>query len=131
MNGNQFTTEIVRGTCGSYSIIAPNGGVTEVTVGARGETLKTVNALGQVVQQKYTTDTQLESVIAPSGKRNKITYNTDGSPVASLSASGATTAFSYEPDFDNLASVTDAKGHAISYGYDDKGRGNSISYVDG
>ena len=131
VNGNQFTTEIVRGVCGSYSVIAPNGGVTEVTVGASGETLKTVNALGQVVQQKYTTDTQLESVIAPSGKRNKITYNTEGSPVASLSASGATTSFAYEPDFDNLASVTDAKGHAISYGYDDKGRGNSISYVDG
>ena len=131
VNGNQFTTEIVRGACGSYSVIAPNGGVTEVTVGASGETLKTVNALGQIVQQKYTTDTQLESVIAPSGKRNKITYNTDGAPVVSLSASGATTAFSYEPDFDNLASVTDAKGHAISYGYDDKGRGNSISYVDG
>ena len=131
VNGNQFTTEIVRGVCGSYSVIAPNGGVTEVTVGASGETLKTVNALGQIVQQKYTADTQLESVIAPSGKRNKITYNTDGSPVASLSASGATTSFSYEPDFDNLASVTDAKGHAISYGYDDKGRGNSISYVDG
>ena len=131
VNGNQFTTEIVRGACGSYSVIAPNGGVTEVTVGASGETLRTVNALGQVVQQKYTTDTQLESVIAPSGKRNKITYNTDGAPVVSLSASGATTAFSYEPDFDNLASVTDAKGHAISYGYDDKGRGNSISYVDG
>ena len=131
VNGNQFTTEIVRGACGAYSAIAPNGGVTEVTVGARGETLKTVNALGQVVEQKYTTDTLLESVIAPSGKRNKITYNTDGAPVASLSASGATTAFSYEPEFDNLASVTDAKGHAISYGYDNKGRGNSISYVDG
>lgn len=131
VNGNKFTTEIVRGLCGSYSVIAPNGGVTEVTVGAKGETLKTVNALGQIVQQKYTVDTQLESIIAPSGKRNKVNYNKDGQIMSTASASGAETSFAYEPNFDNLASVTDAKGHAISYGYDDKGRGNSISYVDG
>ena len=131
VNDNKFTTEIVRGLCGSYSVISPNGGVTEVTVGAKGETLKTVNALGQIVQQKYTADTQIESIIAPSGKRNKINYNKDGQIMSAASASGAETSFAYEPNFDNLASVTDAKGHAISYGYDDKGRGNSISYVDG
>ena len=131
VNGNKFTTEIVRGLCGSYSVIAPNGGVTEVTVGAKGEMLKTVNALGQIVQQKYTADTQLESIIAPSGKRNKVNYNKDGQIMSTASASGAETSFAYEPNFDNLASITDAKGHAISYGYDDKGRGNSISYVDG
>ena len=131
VNGSQFTTEIVRGVCGSYSVIAPNGGVTAVTVGASGEALKTVNALGQKVEQMFTEDTLLESVIAPSGKRNKISYDSEGKTVAALSASGAETKFSYEPDFDNLASVTDTKGHAISYGYDNKGRGNSISYVDG
>ena len=131
VNGNQFTTEIVRGLCGSYSIIAPNGGVTEVTVGAKGNVPKIVNALGQMVKQKYTDNGLLESVIAPSGKRNKMNYNTDGLLVSAFSASGAETSFAYEPEFDNLVSVTDAKGHAIRYGYDGKGRGNSLSYVDG
>ena len=45
-NGSHFTAEIVRGEHGSYLIIAPNGGETAVTVGGRGETLSTVNALG-------------------------------------------------------------------------------------
>ena len=131
VNGNQFTTEIVRTGGGSYAVIAPNGGVAEVTVGAKGNVPKIVNALGQTVKQKYSDTGLLESIIAPSGKRNKMSYNTDGQLVAAASASGAETTFAYEPDFDNLASVTDAKGHAISYGYDEFGRGNSISYVDG
>ena len=131
VNGNQFTTEIVRTGGGSYAVVAPNGGVTEVTVGAKGNVPKIVNALGQTVKQKYSDTGLLESVIAPSGKRNKMSYNKDGQLVAAVSASGAETTFAYEPDFDNLASVTDAKGHAISYGYDELGRGNSISYVDG
>ena len=131
VNGNQFTTEIVRTGGGSYAVVAPNGGVTEVTVGAKGNVPKIVNALGQTVKQKYSDTGLLESIIAPSGKRNRMSYNTDGQLVAAASASGAETKFAYEPDFDNLASVTDAKGHAISYGYDNKGRGNSISYVDG
>lgn len=131
VNGNRFTTEIVRGEYGSYSIVAPNGGVTEVMVGASGEVLKTVNALGQETRRRYTEEALLESVIAPSGKRSKIAYNQDGLPVSSMSASGAKTTFSYAPAFDSLTSVTDAKGHAISYGYDEKGRGNTISHVDG
>ena len=131
VNGNKFTTEIVRGLCGSYSVIAPNGGVTEVTVLPCGKISKTINALGQIIKLQYTSNILLQSIIAPSGKRNKVNYNNDGQIMSAASASGAETSFAYEPNFDNLASVIDAKGHAISYGYDDKGRGNSISYVDG
>ena len=131
VNGNKFTTEIVRGLCGSYSVIAPNGGVTEVMVLPCGKISKTINALGQIIKRQYTSNILLQSIITPSGKRNKVNYNKDGQIMSAASASGAETSFAYEPNFDNLASVIDAKGNAISYGYDDKGRGNSISYVDG
>ena len=131
VNGGQLKTEIVRGDFGCYSIVAPNGGVMEVTVGANGETLKTVNARGETVKQSYTADSLLEATIAPSGKRSKISYDKDGSPIASMSASGATTAFSYTSEFDNLSSVTDAKGHALTYSYDELGRSTAVNYVDG
>ena len=52
---------------------------------------KIVNALGQAVKQKYTDNGLLESVIAPSGKRNKMNYNKDGQLVSAASASGAET----------------------------------------
>ena len=73
VNGGKMKTQIVRGDFGCYSIVAPNGGVTEVTVGANGETLKTVNARGETVKQAYTADSLLEATIVPSGKRSKIT----------------------------------------------------------
>ena len=129
-NGSHFTTEIVRGEHGSYSIISPNGGETKVTVGAKGETLSTVNALGQTVKRTYTEETQLESVISPSGKRSKIEYDSDGQAVKTFDATGAETSFAYTSDFGALKSVTDAKRHAIEYGYDKKGRSESVAYPD-
>ena len=129
-NGSHFTSEIVRGEHGSYSVIAPNGGETAVTVGGRGETLSTVNALGQVVKRTYTGETQLESVISPMGKRARIKYGADGQAIRTVDASGAVTSFAYTGDFGSLKSVTDAKRHAIEYGYDKKGRSESVAYPD-
>lgn len=129
-NGMYFTSEIVRGKLGSYSIVASNGGVTEVTVGASGEALATVNALGQKVQRTYTADALLDSVIAPSGKRSKIVYDSDGQAVKSMDAAGAVTSFAYTEDLGLLKSVTDARQNAITYGYDKFGRSESVTYSD-
>ena len=126
-----LATNIERGELGSYAIIAPNGGRTVVVIGAWGETLKTVNALGQTVEQVYTQDSLLESTISPSGRRNKVVYDNNGTPISSMSASGTTTTFAYTSEFDNLASVTDAKGHSFEYSYDDYGRGTGVAYADG
>ena len=129
-NGTHFTTEIVRGELGSYAVVAPNGGVTEVTVGASGETLSTVNALGQKMARTYTADTLLESVVSPTGRRSKIFYDADGQAVKSLDAAGAATSFAYDDTFGSLKSVTDARQKTIAYGYDKLGRSESVAYPD-
>ena len=130
VNGMQ-KTEIDRDSLVSYSIKSPNGAVTKVICAPSGEVLKSINALGETVSQVYTADSLLESVIAPSGNRNKITYNKDGQPISSSSASGTITSFAYTDEFANLASVTDAKGHSIGYSYDELGRGTGVRFVDG
>ena len=131
INGNMQMTEIVRGPLGSYSVVAPNGGETKVTVGASGEMLETVNALGQKSSRGYTTDGLLESVVGPTGKRATIGYDEDGQAVKATDAAGAETLFGYTEDFGNLATVTDARGNSFDYGYDKLGRSKSISYADG
>lgn len=131
INGNKQTVEIERGALGSYAVIAPNGGVTTVTLGASGEVLETVNALGQKSTRTYTADTLLESVVGPTGKRAKIAYDEDGQAIKATDAAGAATAFAYTADFGNLSKVTDARGNSFDYGYDKKGRSKSISYADG
>ena len=131
INGNLQTVEIERGALGSYAVIAPNGGATTVTLGASGEVLETVNALGQKSTRTYTADTLLEAVVGPTGKRAKIAYDEDGQAVKATDAAGADTHFGYTSDFGNLAKVTDARGNSFDYGYDKKGRSKSISYADG
>ena len=131
INGNLQTVEIVRGALGSYSVIAPNGGETTVTLGASGEVLETINALGQKSTRTYTADTLLEAVVGTTGKRAKIGYDEDGQAVKATDAAGADTHFTYTSDFGNLAKVTDARGNSSDYGYDKLGRSKSISYADG
>ena len=131
INGNLQTVEIERGALGSYAVYAPNGGATTVTLGASGEVLETVNALGQKSTRTYTADTLLEAVVGPTGKRAKIAYDEDGQAVKATDAAGADTHFGYTSDFGNLAKVTDARGNSFDYGYDKLGRSKSISYADG
>ena len=130
VNGNLMMTEIVRGEFGSYKTIAPNGGVSSVSVGAAGEVLETVNALGQKVTRTYTDDTLLESMVGPTGKRSKIAYDADGNAVKATDAAGASTTFAYTSDFGSLAKVTDARGNSFNYGYDKLGRSEQIGYAD-
>lgn len=130
VNGNLMMTEIVRGEFGSYKTIAPNGGVSSVSVGAAGEVLETVNALGQKVTRMYTDDTLLESMVGPTGKRSKIAYDADGNAVKATDAAGASTTFAYTSDFGSLAKVTDARGNGFNYGYDKLGRSEQIGYAD-
>ena len=131
INGNLQTVEIERGALGSYTVVAPNGGETTVTVGASGEVLETINALGQKSTRTYTADTLLEAVVGPTGKRAKIAYDEDGQAVKATDAAGANTLFGYTSDFGNLAKMTDARGNSFDYGYDKLGRSKSISYADG
>ena len=48
-----------------------------------------------------------------------------------VSGVNCSAAFAYEETFGNLKSVTDAKSHAVTYGYDAKGRGTSVTFADG
>ena len=130
VNGNLMMTEIVRGEFGSYKTIAPNGGVSSVSVGAAGEVLETVNALGQKVARTYTGNTLLESMVGPTGKRSKIAYDADGNAVKATDAAGASTTFAYTSDYGSLAKVTDARGNSFNYGYDKFGRSEQIGYAD-
>ena len=129
-NGDRLVTRIVRDELGSHLLVAPDGGTTAVILGANGERLRTV-ALGEEVAQTYTGDALLESTVAPSGRRNRISYNKDGDPIGSTSAGGAVTSFAYDSVFGNLASVTDARGHSLGFGQDELGRGTSASLADG
>ena len=129
-NGGMETTTISRDG-GVATLTGPDGAETIVTTGVPGETLETTDALGGTSTKGYTEDGLLRSVVSPSGLNGKIEHDALGRVSKSVSASGMATAFAYEETFGNLKTVTDAKSHAVTYGYDAKGRGTSVTFPDG
>lgn len=130
VNGGRQTVEIVRRPYGSYAVVAPNGAVTEVTVGVSGETVRTKDALGRVSTMAYTADGLLSSIVGPTGKSAAISYDAEGHPVRATGPDGAGTSFAYDPASGSLSSVTDARGNAFRFGSDALGRPNRLSYAD-
>ena len=129
-NGGKETATISR-SGGVVTLTGPDGAETTVKTGVSGEVLETTDALGGVSTKGYTADGLLKSVVSPSGLNGKIEHDALGRVSKSVSAAGTTTAFAYEETFGNLKTVTDAKSHAVTYGYDAKGRGTSVTFADG
>lgn len=129
-NGGKETTTISRDG-GVVTLTGPDGAETAVKTGVSGEVLETTDALGGVSTKGYTADGLLKSVVSPSGLNVKIEHDALGRVSKSVSAAGTVTAFAYEETFGNLKTVTDAKSHAVTYGYDAKGRGTSVTFADG
>ena len=129
-NGGKETTTISR-EGGVITLTGPDGAETTVKTGVSGETLETTDALGGTSTKGYTEDGLLKSVVSPSGLNGRIEHDALGRVSQSVSAAGTATAFTYEETFGNLKMVMDAKNHAITYGYDAKGRGTSVAFADG
>jgi len=129
-NGGKETTTISRDG-GVVTLTGPDGAETTVKTGVSGETLETMDALGGISTKEYTEDGLLKSVVSPSGLNGKIEHDALGRVSKSVSAAGTVTAFAYEEKFGNLKTVTDAKSHVVTYGYDAKGRGTSVTFADG
>ena len=129
-NGGRETTTISRDG-GIVTLTGPDGAETTVKTGVSGETLETTDALGGVSTKGYTEDGLLKSLVSPSGLNGRIEHDALGRVSKSVSAAGTATAFAYEGTFGNLKTVTDAKSHAVTYGYDAKGRGTSVTFADG
>ena len=129
-NGGKEKTTISRNGL-NVTMTGPDGATTTVSMGVSGEVLETTDALGGVSTKGYTADGLLKSVVSPSGLNGKIEHDALGRVSKSISAAGTTTAFAYEETFGNLKTVTDAKNHAVIYGYDAKGRGTSVTFADG
>ncbi len=131
-NGTDQLVEIRRGLMGGYSIIAPDGTVSIVHLGAFGELLGTEDPLGHVTRYVYKPDTfLLESVTSPTGKRSHFEYDHNFNPISGIDAAANKTTFGYSSGFAQLNRVTDARGRSLSYRYDAKGRPTATIYPDG
>jgi RHS repeat-associated protein len=84
-----------------------------------------------VIQYRYDGDDNLTQIVAPGNTVSRFNYDADGNLVSSSNPLGHQVNYTYEPNFNQLASVSDPKGNAIGYGYDNRGNLTNITYADG
>jgi RHS repeat-associated protein len=131
LNGGEQTLKYSYDSTGGVTVTDANNKSTQVLLNDRGQVAQTTDALGRISRFSYDSKGNLTQVLAPDSSNAKFTYDSKGNLLASTDALGQSVQFAYDSRYDQIKSVTDQKGNAINYSYDDKGNLGSIGYADG
>ena len=114
------------------NVIVTDGTGSEVTLGFDNGALERFEApLERSLAFEFDDDGNLTRVIGPGNTVTELDYDDQGNPIGVTDPLGGETELSYEPTFSQLASLTDSRGNAINYNYDDRGNLLEIARVDG
>jgi YD repeat-containing protein len=110
-------------------ITDPRGYVERMVFNSAGYTTSDTHALGQPEEQAvtyaYYADNPLQSLTDALGRITSFDYDANGNRTRVTQLDGTpdavTTSFSYEPNFNQLASVTDPLNHTSAFAYDTDG----------
>lgn len=97
------------------------GNITRYEYNYYGLVSKTTDAQGNVELVTWDSNFNKTSTTDKNGNTANFTYDARGNLLSSTDPQGNTTNFTYEPNFDLLASATDALGNRTEYSYDLKG----------
>lgn len=131
LSGGAETLSYAYDSTGGVTVTDATGNTTKLLLNDRGQVAQLQDALGRQVQLRYDAAGNLTRMIESDGTTTGMVYDDRGNLLSQTNALGQRTEFSYEPTFDQLRSVTDARGNAIRYGYDVKGNPVAITYADG
>ena len=139
----QFTYNVTNGKSTETSVTDPRGFVRRVTFNTDGYTLEDVQAVGEAEEQHTLTNRVagnfLSSVNDAGSAMTAYARDAMGnvtsvtrclpqqSPCAETNPGAVTTRFTYEPRFNQVATVTDAMNHTRTMGYDSNGRMTTVA----
>ena len=104
--------------------------VTRLGFGLGGQLAQVRDGHGRIVGFGYDNDFQFDKLNGPGGERYQYTYDGQGNLIHIRDALNLETTFEYEPNSNQLASFTDARGNGIDYQYDARGNLTAIVYAD-
>jgi RHS repeat-associated protein len=91
-------------------------------------TLNEINdPLGRVTKQEFDKAGNLTKTIRPDGSQILMTYDGKGNLLTRTDPLNHITRFSYEPQFNQITSITDALSRVTNFGYDAKGNLTTIT----
>lgn len=116
-------------------ITDPRGYVRRVQFGPSGYKTSDTHALGQPEEQtitySYYADNSLKSLTDALGRTTSYDYDALGNRIRVTSLDGtanaSTITFTYDPLFQEMATVTDPLGHTTTFGYDTSGNLTSVT----
>jgi RHS repeat-associated protein len=113
-------------------VIATNGELATAQwhLNDRGQVGRIVDPLERITQLRYDEGGNLIRLIAPDNSIYAFNYDDRGNLTSQIDPLSQRIEFTYEPTFDQLESVTDAKGNQVEYGYDRHGNLINITYTD-
>ncbi len=116
---------------GGVTITDASGAVTKQFLNDRGQIARSIDPLNRTIQYRYDSDGNLTQIIAPGDTAGSFTYDPQGNLLSSSNPLGHRVDFTYERNFDQLATVQDQKGNLTNYAYDAKGNLTKLTYADG
>jgi RHS repeat-associated protein len=133
-----YTTDPITGNITQTDVTDPRGTVARTTFNANGFITSQIAALGKPEQQTavYVRDPNtnlLNSMIDPLQRETDNSYDAMGNKLSvttmAKTSAAATTTFTYDPNFNRIATITDSLNHTITY-QRDAANGNATAVVD-
>ena len=116
---------------GGVTVTDATGVTTSISYGLDGQIAQVRDAEGRIVNLAYDSMTLPAQLVGPGGEKYSYTYDTHGNLVGIRDPLQQSTAFTYDANFNEITSVTDARGNGMHYAYDAQGNLTSITYADG
>jgi YD repeat-containing protein len=116
---------------GTVMVTDATGHQTRLLYGLGGQLVQVRDGEGRIVNFNYDDASQLTQLLGPSGERYRYGRDDSGNLASVEDPLRQVSIFGYEPNFNHLALVRDARGNGLHYGYDVRGNLTNITYADG
>ncbi|MFO0957423.1 MAG: RHS repeat-associated core domain-containing protein [Isosphaeraceae bacterium] len=116
---------------GGVTVTDATGRTTRLYYGLNGRLEQVRDGDGRIVDFVNCSCGHLRELLGPSGERYNYDYDDQGNLTGIRDPLRQNVTFTYDPTFNQVASVTDARGNGMTYGYDARGNLASITYADG
>ncbi|MCW5553064.1 MAG: Ig-like domain-containing protein [Verrucomicrobiae bacterium] len=117
-------------SAGTVTVTDATGRATQLLYGLGGQLAQVRDGEGRIVNFTYDDLAQLTQLLGPGGERYRYGYDGFGNLSGIEDPLRQNNNFTYEPNFNRLAQVRDARGNDLKYAYDNRGNLTAITYAD-
>ena len=118
-------------SAGEVTVTDADGATVELSPSEQGLILRQSDVLGRLTQLQYDNQGNLTGINAAENFGVTYSYDERGNLVSQINPLGNEVKFTYEPNYDKLQTVIDARGNNLSYSYNEQGNLTAITYEDG